>query len=187
MNSLAAVGVMTHSWGQNSALWIPAAGPFRKKERTRIKGKILNFIQGWAIEIYNSSHLLIHPAQERTSSLPPPTWKPYCWKFHIWRSRWFSKHLPTDIFKTLASFLMSKVFFPTALSLVRVPVPLPVLFCLVAGRQTQARQGKYSPGRGRRGQGAKESLGNLARGGDRLRQPRGKWWAGDKIRAFRRR
>lgn len=185
MHSLAAVGVMTHSWGQNSALWIPATGPFRKKERTCIKGKILNFIQGWVIEIYNSSHLLIRPAQQHTSSPPPPKWKPYCWKFRVWRSRWFSKHLPTDIFKSLASFLMSKVFFPTALSLVRVPVPLPVLFCLVAGRQMRGRGNTVLGEEGRvRGQ---IKPGEPGRGGDGLRKPRGKWWAGDKIRAFRRR
>ena len=79
-------------------------------------------------------------------------------KVYIWRSRWFSKHLPTDIFKILASFLMSKVFFPIALLFVRVPVPLPVLFCLGCWEASE-RQGKYSPGRGRRGQGAKKAWG----------------------------
>lgn len=71
---------------------------------------------------------------------------------------------------------MSKVFFPTGLLFVSLPVPLPVLFCLGCWEANE-RQGEYSPGRGRQGQGATESLANPAWGGDRPRKPGGKQWS----------
>lgn len=148
---------MTHSWELNLALWILATGfqKERKKEH-KWRGKILNFIQE-----LKSLKSKIPPIgsviRPRMTSYPPPLkGKPYCWKFHIWKSGWVSKHLPADLLKILVCFLMSKVFFPVALLFVKEPVPVPVLFCLRC-REANERQGKCSLRRGKRGQKAKQS------------------------------
>lgn len=81
---------------------------------------------------------------------------------------------------------MSKVFFPTALLVVRVPVPLLALFCLGCW-EADRRQGKHSPAE-EGGSGGKRGLGSPAWARDGLRKSGGKEWSErEKTRIVRRR